>query len=355
MLRYLLAIVISVAQAATPAPHSLRCNGANVDADHTASFAIRETAPTMTWAVPARGQIAYELRLFQLGSADTPLYSTGRLESASPRHQLPKPAEPHLHSGISYRWKVRYWDVSGNVSPFTSAGFHVALLHQAEWHSVDWLTGDKMNRFRADVTVPPGFVAAHLYVCGLGFSRVTVNGATQPQDLTVGDRVLTTAPWSNNAKSNGFSSIDVTKLLVAGSNTIAVELGNGWRDQAPFPVKDPSDVAGYGSSPKVLRAQLVVQLTNGSSAVLSHTGDGLWSGAAGPVMADSVYNGEQYDGRVHREQQHWDLPVFDGALWSAAQKSTLPPQVAYPAAVMWCAAGWCCSDVVCCCCWMLLQ
>ena len=128
-----------------------------------------------------------------------------------------------------------------------------------------------------------------------------------------------------------------------------MELGNGWRDQAPFPVKDPSDVAGYDSLPKVLRAQLVVQLTNGSSAVLSHTGDGLWTDAAGPVVADSVYNGEQYDGRVHREQQHWDLPVFDGALWSAAQKSTSPPQVLYAAAVLWCAAAaarWCCSGVL---------
>ena len=79
---------------------------------------------------------------------------------------------------------------------------------------------------------------AVLYIAGLGYASVWVNGMAVPKMR------LVTSPWTQNERLIGFSAIDVLPMLKPNTkNTITVGLGSGWRDQAKFPNKD-NDLKG---------------------------------------------------------------------------------------------------------------
>jgi alpha-L-rhamnosidase len=72
----------------------------------------------------------------------------------------------------------------------------------------------------------------------------------------------------------------------------------------------------------VLRAQIHID-----SSIVSKTGDSSWQAAAGPVIYDSVYNGETYDARK-LDTMTWasavsvDGPKGTMTVWSAPAVST---------------------------------
>lgn len=318
--RVMIPFALTVATVAANPTGILRCGQGSI---------IRSVTPECTWSLSGT-QFAYQLQLFHISDSETPIYATRRVESPSPRHQIPTSAG--VRPGNSYILRLRYWNSTdrGIGSMWSTLQFHVALLTQNDWNEAAWLGSEKLNRYRVDFNAPADAAAVHVYVCGLGYSRVTLNGGKHVLDLDIGDQVLTTAPWTNNAKTNGFTTVDITHQLRPGSNTIGVELGHGWRDQQSFPIKDPTDMPGTGSISRVVRAIVIAQLANGTSQVVTHTGDGSWQASAGPVTADSVYNGEECDGRIALQQHGWDRPQPERQEttndWAQAPVSSAPPQ-----------------------------
>jgi len=104
---------------------------------------------------------------------------------------------------------------------------------------------------------------------------------------------------------------------------VGVTLGYGWRGGI-FKRDDPGQ-SGYDNTLRVVRAQ-VWGTPKGASAPqrLGHTGDGTWKAAAGPVVGDSVYDGETYDAR--KELPGWSLPGYDDSAWSKAVVDADPPR-----------------------------
>jgi alpha-L-rhamnosidase len=109
---------------------------------------------------------------------------------------------------------------------------------------------------------------------------------------------------------------DVTSMIQEGPNAIGVMLGNGWYGQG---------VQG----PKSLLFQLQV---NGSPFLASSTD---WKGIQGPIIMDSIWNGETYDARLsvwsvsilllcRLETPGWTSPNFNDAGWSQAQTIEAP-------------------------------
>eukprot|EP01062_Namystynia_karyoxenos_P058419 TRINITY_DN4996_c0_g1_i2.p1 TRINITY_DN4996_c0_g1~~TRINITY_DN4996_c0_g1_i2.p1 ORF type:complete len:1162 (+),score=273.79 TRINITY_DN4996_c0_g1_i2:93-3488(+) len=316
----------AAAAAAQPQPATrLRCDGSDLHParkqPHT-DFTLPSLRPVFEW-VPrhsARGRThrAYQIRVSQAASG-APVWDSGVLTSAEPRAVYPRGAAV-LSGGVLYDWVVRWQDDTGAWSTWSDVGRFRTPLSDAQWSGVSWLGGGDSNLFRADFNAPAGLASVTLYVCGLGYSRALVNGAD------AGDAVLTTSAWTNNERQNAYSAFDVTALLKAGApNTVGVALGNGWHDTKMFPRKDGGGEKEEDLTPRVLRAQLVAAFPNGSSAVLTRTGDAAWQSAAGPVVGDSVYNGESYDAR--REQSGWAAPGFSPATpWGAAPRASSPPR-----------------------------
>jgi hypothetical protein len=194
--------------------------------------------------------------------------STTTTTTTTPHLTRGSTARQRLRGGRAYRWSVRWHDGAGAVSPWSAAAVFRTPLLPAQWVGVGWHGSHEHNLYRSEFNVPDGVKAATLFICGLGWSRPLLNGVAASR------AVLTTAPWRNNERSNGYSSIDVLHTLVPGGrNALGVALGHGWRlmqrdplepDHPPASASGPAagnyTEASGDNYTRVLRAQLWLTL-----------------------------------------------------------------------------------------------
>src|SRR5512143_2328391 len=278
--------VVAAAESAGPsAPVSLRCEYL-VD-----PMGIDMAKPRFFWIVdhPERGQVqsAYEIVVStDPKAAQGDIWASGKI--ASPRSTQIAFAGKSLESGRSYFWKVRVWDRDGRESPWSAvARFDTGLLNKTDWKGV-WI-GSK-NQLRKEFTLKGRVKRARAYIAGVGYYELRLNGRK------AGNRVLDPA-WTTYDKRVLYATYDVTNFLRDGANAVAVNLGNGW----------------YKS--RALLFQLNVELEDGTA--VSVVSDASWKAADGPILADSIYDGESYDARL--ETPGWERPGFDDKDWPAAE------------------------------------
>lgn len=295
-------LALAVAVHASPAPSPLvptrlRADGAACGPGAPAFLchAVRSRTPHLTWAPRSetRGaaQEAFDVRVYDATSGKR-VWASGPVQSNEPSTDV----VPPLVEGRRYQWDVAVL-VDNTWSHYSAkSAFHVPLLSQEVWDDAVWLGDDSVNLYRATFAVPPDAPKlATLSIAGLAFASVRVNGVDVP------DHFLTTSPWTNYDKIVGFETLEIGSMLKSNTtNTVEVTLGEGWRG-AKFPERDPDDPRPYSQDPvrRVLRAQLHL----GDGRVLSKTGDKTWEAAAGPILADSLYDGEWYDARLVGHEQ----------------------------------------------------
>jgi len=222
-------------------------------------------------------------------------WDSGKVESGDST-QIAYAGRP-LESGHRYYWKVRYWDKEGAASPYSEpAYFEMGLLERSDWKG-QWIGG--FNMMRKEFTLDGRVERARAYVTALGYYELRLNGRK------VGHRVLDPA-WTVYPRRVLYSTYDVTRLLKPGTNAVGAMLGGGW---ATLPIGKP-----YCSEPAFL-LQLNIDLEGGKQ--LSIVSDGSWEGKQGPVVSDSVYDGEVYDARV--EVSGWDQPGLKDSGWAAVK------------------------------------
>ncbi|MEJ0001451.1 MAG: glycoside hydrolase family 78 protein [Verrucomicrobiota bacterium] len=218
-----------------------------------------------------------------------------------------------LDSRARCYWKVRSWDSTGKVTPWsTPASWEMGLLHPYDW-SATWIAGplpaDPAHEYQPPPILRSDFplsaspvVRARLYVTALGLYEMHLNGRR------VGDHLL--APdWTDYSKRVRYQVYDVTALVAPGANTLAGLLGNGWYcghiGNGGF--------QAWGKAP-ALFAQLEVAHADGT--VERVVTDGQWKTHASPIVASDFMLGESYDAR--QEITSWDRPGLDTRVWSAA-------------------------------------
>lgn len=67
----------------------------------------------------------------------------------------------------------------------------------------------------------------------------------------------------------------------------------------------------YGYGPKKLIAEIRIWYSNGDVKVIPT--DETWKTFEGPIVSDSIYNGEVYDARL--EKEGWNKPGYDDSGW----------------------------------------
>src|SRR5581483_5318738 len=237
------------------APSNLRCeylsNPMGVD--------VRQ--PRFAWVLDhterGQAQSAYQVlvatRLSGLEQDQGDQWDSGKVASDNST-QVVYSGKP-LVSGATYYWKVRYWDASGNASPYSQpARFDMGLLSPDDWKG-QWIGG--ANQLRTEFELPDFPARARVYICGLGYSELRINGSK------VGDHVLDPA-WTTYDKRVLYSTYDVTPLLKRGANVVGVMLGEGW----------------YKS--RALLLQMNIDLPNGKR--VSITSSPSWKGHDGPIV-----------------------------------------------------------------------
>ena len=224
-----------------------------------------------------------------------------------------------LQRNSYYYWKVKANTNKGETAWSEPALWQVGLLQFQDWVG-QWIGFDRRfpwdgdpqgsrlsaRYFRKEFDCDKEIRSATAYIIGLGFYELRINGRK------IGDRVLAPVQteFTKNVKYNAF---DVTDALKRGRNAIGIVLGNGMyftmqQFQQAFKIKN----FGY---PKVL-FNLAITYADGSSRVI-FTNDS-WKGTAdGPIRANNLYDGEEYD--ATREFPGWDAPGFDDGGWLQAE------------------------------------
>jgi alpha-L-rhamnosidase len=282
---------------------------------------LHEPRPRFGWRLAGHLSAARQTaRRIEL-RADSPegalLWDSGRVES--PESQWVPYGGPELGSRQSCHWRVCVWADQGADEGIWSewSRFEMGLLRASDW-SAQWIAapGEAAVSWKAAVRPAPRFrrvfdlgqapVRARLYVSGLGYHLLYLNGSR------VGDAELAEAPTHFDRRAF-YRAHDITALLRAGRNALGIELGNGWYNPHTPDVWH-FDKASWRDHPKTL-AQIELVYPDGRVERIA-SGRG-WRVSEGPVVFDGLRNGEHYDAR--RETPGWSRPEHDDSDWAEAK------------------------------------
>lgn len=273
-------------------PENLRCEY------EKNPLGVQRIRPLLSWQFPEKAasesgwQKAYQIvassseALLQEGIYDR--WDSGVVESRRCYAVPYQGVEPK--SGERIFWMVRIQDQSGVFSSFSKpAWFEMGLLEESDWKG-NWMSflGGLIGNgilMRYSFRCQPGkIVRARAYVCCVGYHELRINGRR------IGDRLLDPAP-TDYSKTVLYTAYDVTESLLPEDNVIGLILGTGWAGQ-----------------PKVL-VQLNIEYEDGSRQE-EYTDWGIgWCVAKGPILYNSIYDGEDYDARL--EKEGWDTPAYE--------------------------------------------
>ncbi len=288
--------------------HRLRCEYSDDP------LGVDSPAPRLSWEVRsterAQSQSAWRVlvasspALLRDGAAD--LWDSGRVASGQTAHVAY--AGTPLTSRRLCHWIVRVWDrdgVAGDWSP--PACWEMGMLDIGDWTG-RWIGRNSDTAaapapmFRHEFSAAGVVTRARIFICGLGYHELSLNGAV------VGDRLLDPG-YTRYDRRALYAVHDVTALIRQGGNCLGVILGTGWYNvhaQAVWYF----DRAPWRGAPRLL-AQLHIEYADGRAETIAS--DERWRTATGPIVYDSIYGGESYDARL--ERPGWDTPGYDDALW----------------------------------------
>lgn len=217
-----------------------------------------------------------------------------------------------LQSSTRYWWAVDVRNQDGTMYSSQGDWFETGLLHQEDWKG-QWIGAGsryKSNwamQYRREFLVCGQVVQAKIYVCGLGFYELTLNGQK------VGDHVLDPAITEFPQKIL-YTAYDVTGQLRNGGNALGAVLGDGWYHQSQL-----MEGGGIYGAPCLLLQLDITYKSGVRQYVVSDCG---WKVCESPITMNNVYVGETWDGRL--EQAGWDCYGYREDGWSAAVPDNAP-------------------------------
>jgi alpha-L-rhamnosidase len=224
----------------------------------------------------------------KLKAGEGDLWDSGKVASDQSA-QIPYQGQT-LSSRQHCYWKVRVWDKNGEASGYSDpATWEMGLLSPSDWKAT-WIGftpgwAGRALYFRNSFSIKKAVEEARAYIAGIGYYELHIDG------VRVGDHVLDPG-WTDYSKRVLYSTYDVGGLIRQGDNVLGVIVGNGW----------------YGM-PKLLLQVEVTYADGTREQFYTHGGDvdgGTWGVTSGPILSDSIYDGEVYDARL--EKPGWDLP-----------------------------------------------
>lgn len=215
------------------------------------------------------------------------------------------------------RWIGHMTQAEANIPQgrnFTGAKLKEPAV-KAAWAAVDTLS-QKSIYLRRDVRLRQSVKKATVYICGLGFYELSLNGQK------VGDAMF--APlWSDYDKSIFYNIYDVTTLLRSSSSPIHIQvlLGNGFYNEQGL--RYAKMKISFG--PPTLLFRLHLEYENGKAEDI--VSDHQWEWALSETTFNSIYGGEDYDARII--PHNWKPAVIQ-----EAPKGILRQQIAEPVKLM---------------------
>lgn len=176
-----------------------------------------------------------------------------------------------------------------------------------------WQPGGDVSApmLRKTIQVEKPLRRARLYATARGIYELFINGKQVSGDFL-------NPGWTDYRIRIMYNTFDITAMLKQGSNGVGAVLGTGWY----------SDMMGFNASwqdqygvRQSLLAKIVLEYEDGTSQTIAT--DGSWRCYdRGPVTANSLFNGENYDARL--EVNGWTDGTFDDSQWARADVVEAP-------------------------------
>ena len=265
---------------------------------------IDSPMPRLSWELRATrsGEVqkAYQVLVSSRKDGGGDLWDSGKVVSAD-AIQVPY-AGKKLTSGQRVFWKVRAWNRDDMPGPWSrEASWDMGLLSVSDWSGARWICDPKpapqnpyadnpLPLFGKVFALPRAVKSARLYVTGLGYFEASVNG-TNPSDATL------EPGWTNYEKRVYYRTLDVTKLLKRGENTLEILVANGWWNPLPLMMFGGGALLTKHlptGKPRCI-AKLEIELSDGSRQSL--VTDPSWSVKDSALRFQNNYIGEVWDAR----------------------------------------------------------
>lgn len=212
-----------------------------------------------------------------------------------------------LESGKKYYWRVRVWDHTGMVSPWSDvATWEMGMLDESDWQA-KWIARskddpDRSVYMRKEIEIPSKSInKARVYVTGLGNYVFKINGEKVGKDLL-------TPGWTHYPKRLEYQVYDVADYLNEGEkNALGAVLGNMWWSGGLGWEGDQK----YSEGPLKFYMQLEMEFDDDSKMTV--ISDESWKWTNSPIWEDDIYDGEKYD--ANQEIPGWNKPDFDESDW----------------------------------------
>ncbi len=260
--------------------------------------------PVISWCLEGAtlpdAQLSYRL-VFTCKGAQF-IYDTGRVASADQRYTYDGPELP-----AGQRIAVSL-EVESEKNGRAKAGDYFLVAALDTWRA-PWIAAgislptDRPRYFRRVFRVSGKLRSATLYVCGLGYQFVLLNGMSLLEN-----RFLDPAVTDYSKRCNYVMFPDLQEVLKKGDNCLGVEVGLGWRDNFCI-ATDNGNVVGvpFRGDPCLTACLHLVYERGGEEWLLT---DEDWECGAGPIVSADIFNGCTYDARLANPA--WCTCDFEG-------------------------------------------
>ena len=257
-------------------------------------------APVFGWILSGSqkdaDQQAYQVRVWD--ETRHLVWDSGIVESNS-MGNVPYEGIP-LKSSCRYFWEVEsritYWDEVKKEKVQTTLKSEQDFFETGYYKQTDWkgkFIGETKDftyhLFRKNFQCGKRIQKAKLYVCGLGHFAFYINGKP------VSDHVLE-GGWTAYDKTCLYTAYDVTGMLLEGQNAALVKLGDGM-----YNVPGGRYVyykRSYGKMKLLVQLELLYEDGSRELVVTDET----WRMTKSPILFCCIYGGEDYDGRLLKEE-----------------------------------------------------
>ncbi|MBE7175381.1 MAG: family 78 glycoside hydrolase catalytic domain [Mucilaginibacter polytrichastri] len=249
--------------------------------------------PRLSWQLndtrTGAAQSAYQVEVTRDTSKSDAVIWNSKVRSDQNRVRFAgKKLEPYTR----YFWRVTLWDASKKKLATTPyAFFETGLMDKRNWKGF-WISDDKSRDekaapyFRKPFSLAKKVREARAYIAVGGLYELYINGRK------IGNHRLDPM-YTRFDRRTLYVTYDVTKELNSGDNAVGVLLGNGWYNHQSTAVWDFHN-APWRNRPAFC---LDLRITYDDGTVETITSDKSWKTALSPVVFNSIYTAEHFDGR----------------------------------------------------------
>jgi alpha-L-rhamnosidase len=278
--------------------------------------------PRLTWQMADAGQGAAQTAYQLFVGTDSVAVVSGKADNwITPK--VTSSANLVTYNGkallpfTKYFWRIVLWDEAGKkLSSSATTSFETGMMEMRNWKG-SWISDDKgiatnpAPYFRNTFKVGKTIKSARAYIAVAGLYELYINGKK------VGNHRLDPM-YTRFDRRTLYVSYDVTANLQNGKNAVGVLLGNGWYNHQSTAVWFFHQAPWRGRPTFCM--DLRITYTDGTTETVSSNTQ--WKTSLSPVVFNSIYTAEHYDGR--KEQPGWNTADFVDKDWKNTINRSAP-------------------------------